>query len=140
MMTPAQAPTPEDLHRVLSQVLESFAYALPTARAGTPELSLTVSADLPEGRGWLVLRSSAALAERLAEDSTGEEGVSLALDALTELCNLSVSPLVDQVWGPPQGAFKAFVPSPGLPSGRCQSKALLDLDGEPLEASFWVAA
>lgn len=140
MAQASATPTPEILHSVLSQVLEAFAYALPTARAQAGDLDLSVRADLPEGRGWLVLRASEGLATRLAEDSTGSADAGLSMDALTELCNLSVSHLVDRVWGTPQGGFKAFVPKPGLPDGRCHCLALMDVDGEPLEASFWAAA
>jgi hypothetical protein len=131
-------PTPEILHGVLSQVLESFAYALPTSRQDAGDLPLTVQASLPHEKGWLVLRTTPALAQRLAEDSVGDDAENLALDALTELCNLSVSHLVDRVWGAQHGAFKAFVPKPGLPAGRCETKSLLDVDGEPLEAGYWV--
>lgn len=140
MALASASPTPEVLHSVLSQVLESFAYALPTARAEAGDLDLSVRADLPEGKGWLVLRASEGLAARLAEDSTGSVDASLSLDALTELCNLSVSHLIDRVWGTPTGGFKAFVPLPGLPNGRCLCLTLMDVDGEPLEASYWATA
>ena len=140
MALASASPTPEVLHSVLSQVLESFAYALPTSRAEAGGLDLSVRATLPEGRGWLVLRASEGLAVRLAEDSTGSADAGLGMDALTELCNLSVSHLIDRVWGRPQGGFKVFVPQPGLPEGRCLCSALMDVDGEPLEASHWSAS
>lgn len=140
-MSPSRLqPDAEDLRQVLSQVLESFAYALPVPRESAPELALSVSAGLPEGRSWLVLRGTPALAARLAADSTGSDDPSLAQDAFAELCNLCVSHLVSRVWGDQQRPFSAFVPSVGLPQGAVQSRVLLDLDGEPLEASVWSAA
>lgn len=145
MRQEAFAPSSDDLHAVLSQVLESFAYALPVPAAagdGRP-LELCVRGELPEGQGWLVLRGSAGLAGRLAADAAGESedsDAALAQDAFAELCNLCVSHLVSRLWGGQQRSFKPFVPSAGLPSGECGSQILLDVDGEPLEASYWRAA
>jgi hypothetical protein len=133
-------PSSQDLHEVLSQVLESFAYALPVPRAEAAGLALTVSGELPEGLGWLVLRGTPALAARLAEDSTGSDDPSLGQDAFAELCNLCVSHLVSRLYSDEPRAFRAFVPQAGLPQGREVSKVLLDVDGDALEASYWRAA
>lgn len=139
-MPATQTPSQDDLRTVMSQVLESFAYALPTPRSDDQGMDLDVRADLPEGRGWLVLRGSQSLARRLAEDSTGDEDPSLAMDAFRELCNLVVSHLVSRLWGDSHSLFQPFVPVAGLPQGECRSRALMDVDGEPLEASYWTAA
>lgn len=130
-------PSSSDLHKVLSQVLESFAYALPFPRAEAGELGLAVRGALPGGRGWLVLRSTPALATRLADDAMGADADELARDAFAELCNLCVSHLVSLLWGDEHAAFKAFVPVEGLPDGVECSRTLVDVEGEPLEASFW---
>lgn len=133
-------PSPADLHQVLSQVLEAFAYALPVPRAGEARLDYSVRGDLPQQMGWLVLRSTPALAARLAGDAVGDEAEDLGRDAFAELCNLSVSHLVSRLWGDQHGAFKPFVPAEGLPHGVLRSRVLLDVDGEPLEASHWSLA
>lgn len=133
-------PSSDDLHKVLSQVLESFAYALPIPRAEAADLGLSVHAVLPQEHGWLALRCSPVLAERLAQDSTGSEDPGLAQDAFAELCNLCVSHLVSRLWGDLQSPFRPFVPAPGLPQGVRKSAVLLDVDGEALEASHWSRA
>jgi hypothetical protein len=133
-------PTSANLQQVLNQVLEFFAYALAVPRSEAGELALSVRAALPEGRGWLVLRCTPGLARRLAEDSTGGEADELARDAFAELCNLSASHLVSLLWGNHHSAFTPFVPAEGVPEGERRSLALMDVDGEPLEASYWRAA
>jgi hypothetical protein len=124
---------------VLCQVLESFAYAMPGPReaGASGDLGMSVWAGLPGGQGWLALRSNHVFAQRLAQDAAGEDDPALAGDAFTELCNLAVSHLSSRMGLDRQGDYHAFVPLPGLPQGHCLSQVLMDVDGEPLEASFW---
>jgi hypothetical protein len=131
-------PTSDDLRSVLAQVLEAWAYAFPLPREEGALLPLSVRAELPGG-AWLSLRGTQALAERLAADAAGSADPALAEDAMLELCNLTVSHLSSQLGGD-RRAYRPFVPAPGLPGGRCLSRALLDIDGEALEASIWSAA
>lgn len=138
--TQSLEPSSDDLQTVLSQVLESFAYALPIPREDAADLGLSVHAVLPQDHGWLVLRCSPALAERLAQDSTGSDDPGLAQDAFAELCNLCVSHLVSRLWDNLHTPFRSFVPAFGLPPGERKSAVLLDVDGEALEASHWSRA
>jgi CheY-like chemotaxis protein len=133
-------PSPADLQSVLSAVLESFAYAMALPRDGGASADLSVRAELPGGEAWLLLQGSRALAQRLADDTAGGEDPGLAEDAFLELCNLAVSHLSSRLGTDTRRSFRPFVPSRGVPDGRCRSRALMDVDGEPLEASFWTAA
>lgn len=130
-----------DLYVVLSEVLESFAY-LPVQplNGPQPDLALSYHAAMPGGRSWMVLRGSAELARQLAEASTGGADEGLDDDAFVELCNISASHLALRLANGAKGPWTAFVPVPGLPAGQIQALQLLDVNGLPLEASFWTAA
>ena len=142
MASALRLPDAEVLEKVLCQVLENFAYlsAAPApASSAAPHWALSVRAALPDA-GWLVLNGTMEMARQLAEASTGGPGDGLERDALAELCNLSASHLVTALYADQPGDWKAFVPEDGLPAGSAAFHVRLDVEGQPLEASYWRAA
>lgn len=131
-------PGADDLRGVLGQVLEDFAYLVAAPATGpAPDLPICYRASLPGQAGWLVLRGSRDLPRFLADASTGGSGEGLEEDAFVELCNLSASHLVSELWRGRHGAWKAFVPQAGVPAGVPKASVLMDVEGQFLEASFW---
>ncbi len=134
-------PTAQDISDIVIQVLEDFAYMSALPHQGeTPELPVCFRAALPGNSGWLALSSTRHLARQLAENSTGDAGDGLDEDAFGELCNLSASHLVSQLWAGSSQEWKAFVPEACRPAGAPAVCTYLDVEGQVLEAGFWTGS